>query len=122
MVNLAGLAYRPRTTNLTQGFCSAVDFVVLLLGTSGPMRLSAIYAALSSFRGVPLNANGQVGRCNHLFNRIYGYVSFASNPNVPWPVFFCRAGTTSTSLWYRVSPGVYALNANGLARFRRLVA
>lgn len=123
MVNPGSLTYRPRATAVSQGIVGTVAFVVLLLGAAGPagMQLSAIYRALSAFRGVPLNRNGQVGCCNHLFNRVYGYVSVAHNPAVPWG-FFYRFGTTQRSLWYRTSRGVYALNANGVQLYASLLA
>lgn len=135
MVNLSSLTYRPRVTNLAAGTCSTVDFVVLLLGRAGShgMPLSAIYIALSAFRNKPLNLNKQVGCCNHLFNRVYGYVSQARDPNVLWRQFFYRfsgpvksapqapAACFLRAHVYRVRAGVYALNANGLARYARLV-
>jgi hypothetical protein len=120
MVNLHTLSYKPASTNLSLGTCSTVDFVVLLLGQSGPMSLSAIYTALSSWRAMPLNRNGRLGCASHLFNRVYGYVSQSYNASVPWSQFFIRSGTNTRSLWYRVSPGVYALNSVGRARFNQL--
>lgn len=124
MVNLAALTYNPRTSNLKLGLCSTVHFMVLLLGQAGTGGLthSQVHKALAAFRNKPINKGGQVGCCNHLTNRIYGYVSFAFNPTVPWPVFFYRFGTNTRSLWYRPSHGVYALNANGQALYAQLLA
>jgi hypothetical protein len=122
MVNLASLTYRPRVTNLALGTCSTVDFVVLLLAEHGSLPVRSIYARLAAWRGGFLSPNGQYTPATHLFSGEFFYVSRSETDLAPAfsnPGY--KFGTNKTTLWYRVSHGVYALNANGLARLARII-
>lgn len=114
---LSTVRYVPRVTSLRNGTCSNVDYMVLLLGTKGPMRAKDIHAAFAAWRGRPLSPSRQFNPINTLLQPEFKRVSrsFSDLSHLifnPGYMF----GTAPCTLWYRVSRGVYALNANGMAR------
>lgn len=117
MVNLTGLVYRPRVTRLAQGQCSTVDYVVLLLGNAGTLTYSQIHSAVATWRGLTLS-HGTCLRITHLTDASYCYISASYLDTATFAPF----GTRRHGLWYRVSRGVYALNAVGRERYRRLAS
>jgi hypothetical protein len=118
--NLSTLTHN-RTTNLAQGKCNNIDFVIMFLGSNGPTQVTWIYSALAKFRNGFTSHNGQYGKCTYLFAREYGFISKSAtdceislgNPGYAF-------GTNRTTYWYRVKRGVYALNENGLRRLANL--
>jgi len=113
------LQYAPRVTRVSLGKCSSVDFVVLLLARAGEqgMAVKDIYAAYCAWRGGVLGRNGQDSRITYFFAREYGHISVSwldTRHSLGNPGYLF--GNHRTTLWYRVSRGVYALNVNGRAR------
>ncbi len=120
---LSTVRYMPRVTSLRNGTCNNVDYMVLLLGTKGPMRAKDVHAAFAAWRGRPLSRSGQFNPINTLLQLEYGRVShsFSDLSRLLFAPFY-GFGNAPCTLWYRVSRGVYALNANGMARLAAVLA
>jgi len=126
-IDLTSLSHN-RKTDLSSGQVSLVDFVVLYLGENGPTRRIELERAIDKFRGWVPKKFGTETRpqahttASHLFSREYGHISKGfedlesdiGNPNYGF-------GTMQTTLWFGNAKGVYALNANGMARYAKIV-
>lgn len=122
-----------RKTDLSSRKISLVDFVVKYLGDNGPTKRVELERAIDDYRGWKPSIDDTPKqfvskrpvahhRAHHLFSREFGHVSrgfddLTSDMKNPMTGF----GTMKTTLWFGDKKGVYTLNANGMARYAKIV-